>query len=124
MCTGSYHGSRFSPVVSAYANYSRDTEGDVISELRRAWSVEFDYKKAVPAQKGTFGAFLAYRSLGDIAVVTPTYDAISYGQKGFDMGVQYVPMENVLVKAAYFRGKDIERDTDASTLFGRIEYFF
>jgi hypothetical protein len=117
-------GWRFSPVVSAYANYSRDTEGDTISELRRAWSVEFDYKKAVPAQKGTFGAFLAYRSLGDIAVVTPTYDAISYGQKGFDMGVQYVPMENVLVKAAYFRGKDIERDTDASTLFGRIEYFF
>lgn len=117
-------GWRFSPSVSAYANYSRDTEGHTIAELRRAWSVELDYKKAVPSQKGSFGAFAAYRSLGDIAVVTPTYDGITFGQKGWDMGMQYVPMENILLKAAYFHGKDIERDTTASTLFGRIEYFF
>lgn len=117
-------GWRFTPTASIYTTYSHDTAGHTLSELRRAWSIEADYKQVVPANKGSFGAYVAYRSLGDIAVIKPTYDGISVGQKGWELGLQYVPLKNILAKAVYFTGKDIEADTNASKLFGRLEFFF
>ena len=117
-------GWKFLPTFAMYANYSNDLSGHTLSELRRAWSIEADYKKANPANKGSFGVYAAYRSLGDIAVLKPVYDGITYGQKGWEFGVSYVPMTNILARAVYFTGHDIEAGTSASKLFGRVEFFF
>ncbi len=75
--------------------------------VKRAWSVELDYKGADPAKPGSWGAFIAYRRLGSEAVWAPTYDAILLGQKGVELGIDYVPMKNFQASVKYFIGKDM-----------------
>ena len=73
-------------------------------ESKRAWSIELDYKKADPAIKGSWGAFIAYRFLGSYAVIAPTYDAMGAGNKGVEMGVDYVFDKNIMGTLKYFFG--------------------
>ena len=107
----------------AYAWNNSPSSSVVGSANKRAYSVELDYTGADAADKGSFGIFAAYRHLGYTAVWLPTYDAIADGQKGWEFGVDYVPMKNVMATVKYFRGKDIYADT-ASKLFTEINFFF
>ena len=95
---------------------------------KHAWSVELDYKGAEPSDKGSWGAFVAYRKLGEFAVLAPTYDAIGGGQKGWEMGFDYVPMKNFQATFKYFVGKDIGvnngHDEDARKFFTELNFFF
>ena len=110
-----------------------ETDGIGKKDQKRAWSVELDYKGADPADKGSWGAFIAYRKLGAEAVWAPTYDAIARGQKGWEMGFDYVPMKNFQATFKYFVGKDMAsmdsvtfdtRDHDARTFFTELNFFF
>ena len=96
---------------------------------KHAWSVELDYKGADPADKGSWGAFVAYRKLGSLAVLAPTYDAIGGGQKGWELGFDYVPMKNFQATFKYFVGKDIKSDLatgdqSARKFFTELNFFF
>ena len=96
---------------------------------KHAWSVELDYKGADPADKGSWGAFVAYRKLGQFAALAPTYDAIGQGQKGWELGFDYVPMKNFQATFKYFAGKDISidpngRDESARKFFTELNFFF
>ena len=99
---------------------------------KRAWSIELDYKGANPADKGSWGAFLAYRQLGHYAVIAPTYDAMWAGTKGFEIGADYVFVKNIMGTVKCFLGKEMqdEHDNDdpmqstAYTLFGELNFFF
>ena len=99
---------------------------------KRAWSIEFDYKGANPADKGSWGAFVAYRQLGNYAVIAPTYDAMFAGNKGFEFGVDYVFMKNVMGTLKCFLGKETQDEYDrddamqstARTIFGELNFFF
>ena len=101
-------------------------------ESKRAWSVELDYKKANPADKGSWGAFVAYRQLGNYAVISPTYDAMGPGNKGVELGVDYVFAKNVMGTVKYFMGKEMQDEYDiddamqssAFTFFGELNFFF
>ncbi len=102
-------------------------------DLKRAWSVELDYKGADPEDKGSWGAFIAYRKLGAEAVWCPTYDAIGAGQKGWEIGVDYVPMKNFQATFKYFVGKDMAMSNPyelrftshaARTFFTEMNFFF
>ena len=46
------------------------------------------------------------------------------GTKGWDFGIGYVPLKNVLTQIGYFNGKELETKDKAETLFGRVSFFF
>ena len=104
------------------------------SDSKRAWSIELDYKGADPADKGSWGAFIAYRHLGQYAVFMPTYDAMGPGCKGMEMGVDYVFTKNVMGTLKYFFGKEFQDENDpdpgdppqstSNMLFGELNFFF
>lgn len=56
---------------------------------------------------GRWGAYVAYRKLGGWASIMPTYDAMTVNQKGWELGLDYVPMKNFMTTFKYFRGKDL-----------------
>ena len=99
---------------------------------KRAWSIELDYKGADPADKGSWGAFIAYRQLGSYAVIAPTYDAMGAGNKGVELGVDYVFAKNVMGTLKYFVGKEMQDEYDIDdalqsssyTFFGELNFFF
>ena len=115
-----------------------ENEPGEVSSIRsvasRAWNIELDYKKAIPSDKGSWGAFLAYRHLGPYAVLAPTYNAMGAGNRGVELGVSYVPFKNVMGTIKYFFGQTIGDEievgksepalTSASGLFGELNFFF
>ena len=108
-----------------------EPEEPLAATAKRAWSIEFDYKGANPADKGSWGAFVAYRDLGSWAVITPTYDAMQAGWKGVELGVDYVFAKNIMGTVKYFFGKNVEDDigdeapqSSAYKLFTELNFFF
>jgi len=112
---------RFDKTNALNAFYANNTSAD---DLDKAWSAEYDYKGAQPANKGSWGAWAAYRYLGDNTALFSTYDALLAGQKGWELGANYVPFKNVLATLRYGNGKDISTDTKVENLFGRVEFLF
>ena len=113
---------RFDRNSALKAEYANNTEAD---HYDNAYSFEYDYKGAEAANKGTWGAYVAYRKLGQYAAPWSTYgDGVDGGQKGVELGVSWIPFKNILAVAKYFDGKDIVSDRDASKLFGRFDFFF
>ena len=117
-------GYKFNKNTALNGSYAQNTQGDFDSKHRRAYSIEFDYKAADPAKKGSFGLFAAYRHLGAAAVIAPTYDAMFSGVKGWDIGGSYVFDKNIIGTAKYFRGKEIEGDVNASAFYSSLEFLF
>ena len=113
---------RFDKNNAIKAEYAYNSEAD---NYEQAASFEYDYKGADAQNQGTWGAYLAYRHLGQYAAPWSTYgDAVDAGQKGIEASVSWIPFKNVLAIAKYFNGKDIVADRDASKLFGRFDFFF
>ena len=119
-------GYKFSNNFGMQAAYARNTQGNLDGKFNKAYNVELDYKGAKAVNKGSSGAFVAYRYLGNTATISPTYDAIKNGQKGWELGAQYAFAQNILGTVKYFTGKDLvdTGDTNASKLFGQVEFFF
>ncbi len=114
-------GYKFDKTSALNGFYANNTSAD---DLDKAWSAEYDYKAAQPANKGTWGAWAAYRYLGTNTALFSTYDALLAGQKGWELGTQYVPFKNVLTTLRYGQGKNISSDKDIKNLFGRVEFLF
>ena len=117
-------GYRFDPNVALSGAYAKNTQGDVDSKLRTAWSAELSYKGANPADQGSWGAYVAYRHLGDYGIMFPTYNTIFTGQKGWQVGVKAAVLKNVVATFEYFDGKDISTDLKQNAVFARVEAFF
>ena len=78
----------------------------------KSYNIEFDYKGAQAANKGTWGAWIAYRHLGYFATPAKTWDVIDEGLKGWAIGAL------VGGKAERFcQGDGAPRATDVSRLF-------
>ena len=102
----------------------RNTEAD---NYDTAHNIQLSYKGSDIANKGTWGAYAAYRYLGQNVSLMPTYDTAHYkhlNEKGWEVGASYVPFTNVYTAVEYFDGKDLATDRDAKTLFGRVSFFF
>ena len=98
---------------------------------KQAWFVELDYKGADEKDKGSWGAYIAYRKLGNWAVIYPTYDAMLPQQKGWELGLDYVPMKNFMTTFKYFRGKsmavggpDASEDKNAQKFYTELNFYF
>ena len=103
---------------------------------KRSWSIELDYKKADPKDKGSWGAFLAYRHLGHYSSIAPTYDTIYNGRRGVELGVSYVFLKNLMGTVKFFRGEKMPDDDNGdnpgprdqmerdSVIFVELNFFF
>ena len=94
------------------------------SKAAEAYSVEFDYKGADQMNAGTWGAWLAYRHLGQDATQFSTYDAIKTNEKGWEIGGNYTFAKNIVGTLRYGNAKQINGDGKAHTYFGRVQFFF
>ena len=117
-------GYRFDKNTRLSGAYAKNTSGDLETKFRQSWNVQFDYKGANPKQQGSWGAFLAYRHLGNFVSLVPTYNSMGGGQKGFNVGVQYTLLKNVLTMFEYYTGKSLTTDKRQDTIFARAEIYF
>ena len=95
---------------------------------KNAFSIEADYKGAQQENKGTWGAWVAYRRLGAAAIVHSTYDVIETGFKGWEIGANYTPFKNIVATVRYGDEKSVDTYWGATAksknFFGRVEFFF
>ena len=101
--------------------YANNTSAD---DFDKAWSVEYDYKGAEAENKGTWGAWAAYRNLGYNTALFSTFDALLQGQKGWEVGANYAPFKNIVATLRYGHGKETWSNDKIENLFGRVEFFF
>ena len=91
----------------------------------KAYEAILNYKGAQKANQGSWGAWAAYRYLGDAAVLKPTYDAISAGYRGWEIGMNYTVFKNIVGTLRYGDNKSLYNDDSKDkVLFGRVEFFF
>ena len=117
-------GYRFDKNFKLSGAYAGNPSGEVAKKFRQAWHVTLNYKGVDMKDRGSWGAFLAYRHLGNYAAVFPTYNSMFTGQKGYNIGVQYVPVTNVITYLEYYVGRGLERNRRQDTVFARAELYF
>ncbi|WP_298463598.1 S-layer homology domain-containing protein [uncultured Mitsuokella sp.] len=101
--------------------YAENTKAD---DYKKAGTVELDYKGAQQENKGTWGAYAAYRYLGRNVAFDPSYDGAWAGTKGWEVGTDYTLFKNTVASLKYFNGEKLDSGKDAEKLFGRVEFFF
>ena len=101
--------------------YAENHDADV---QKKAGAAEIDYKGAQDENKGTWGAWVAYRHLGNNVDLFNTYDAIEAGQKGWEIGANYTPFKNVVAVARYGKNKDLHTDVKSDRIFGQVNFLF
>ena len=114
-------GYKFDRNWDLFGAFAQNTEAD---NYDTAHNIQLSYKGAETANKGTWGAYAAYRYLGENVALMPTYFTFQTNTKGWEVGADYVPFKNVYTAIEYFDGKDLATDRDANTLFGRVSFFF
>ncbi|SDD91248.1 porin [Sporomusa acidovorans] len=107
-----------------YAKNSEGISSNNLGDQSKAYNIQLSYKGADPAVKNSWGAYAAYRYLGNTAVLAPTFDGASAGQKGYEVGATYTFGRNILGTLLYFNGKNISLDKDTNKVFGQVEFFF
>ena len=103
--------------------------GVASSDEEKAYSVQLTYKGAKQDVAGSYGVWAAYRQLGSLATIAPTYDGARSGTKGYEIGVNYMVDKNILTKLVYFDGKNITDNglgdgNKVKRVFGRVEFAF
>ena len=101
-------------------------ENDKADGNKKSGTAEVDYKGADKANAGTWGAYLAYRHIGNEASPAMTFDTFNdfSDAKGWEVGGTYVPFKNVKAWVSYFDGKDLNDDSSKNELFGRLSFYF
>ena len=113
--------------LDANGDLGQDGQAEKIfnGSQNKSWSIEFDYKGAQAANKGTWGAWLAYRHLGINATPAKTWDVIDTGLKGWSVGAEYTFMKNVIGSIKYGDNKVIGgHGAKVKQFFGRVEWLF
>lgn len=105
-------GYAFDKNVKLTADYawgpglSKDNEDDGMA--KNAYNVQLSYKGADAADAGSWGAYVAYRSLAPFAAVAATYDfcGAANSVQGWEIGADYTFTKNIVGTVKYFNGKD------------------
>ena len=122
----------FDKNVKASFDYARATDWKVNDDSHKdSYNVQVSYKGADAADKGSWGASVAYRSLSPYAAFTATYDHVSgfdgvASLKGWEIGADYAFAKNIVATAKYFNSKDVLlNDKDKVTgVWSRVDFLF
>ena len=118
-------GYTFDKNWNLYGAYAKNEKAESDAT---AHNIQLNYKGAQKANKGSWGAYTAYRYMGQNVAFAPTYETfLSAGVnnvKGWEVGTEYVPFPNVTAAAYYFNGKKLDNNNDAELLFGRVNFWF
>ena len=118
-------GYTFDKNWNLYGAYAKNEKAESDAT---AHNIQLNYKGAQKANKGSWGAYTAYRYMGQNVAFAPTYETfLSNGVnnvKGWEVGTEYVPFTNVTAAAYYFNGKQLANNNDAELLFGRVNFWF
>ncbi len=118
-------GYRFDKNFRLSGAYAGNRSGNVDKKHRQSWHLTLNYKGADPKVQGSWGAYASYRHLGYYATVLPTYNTGDPGAKGYQLGVQYTVLPNILTTFEYWLGKNmLNNDARQDTIFARAEIFF
>ncbi|MFC2315761.1 MAG: porin, partial [Selenomonas massiliensis] len=113
---------RFDKNIALTGAYADSSD---IDRYKKSGQVSLEYKGADAADKGSWGAYVSYRHLGDSAFLA-TDDGVQRLTKGIELGTSYTLWNNVVLSAKYFKGKTLEKQPDdkVQKLFGRVEFLF
>ena len=110
--------------VYAISNLDADKYDKGNSEQEQAYVLQLNYKEAKRSTPNTYGLWVAYKNIGELATFIPTYTNAFVGEQGYEIGGRYVIAKNLTGEMSYFNGNDIESDKTKTRWFGRIEYRF
>ena len=123
----------FDKNVKASFDYARASDwkcqdGD---SHKDAYNVQVSYKGADAADKGSWGAYVAYRKLSPLAAFGATYDHAAGFEgfnslKGWEFGADYAFAKNIVATAKFFTGTDdLLKDKDKVTgVWSRVDFLF
>ncbi len=97
------------------------------SKFKNTYAFQLNYKGANKAKKGSWGAFVAWRHLGDVATIHPTArenGAMNGGEKGWEVGVNYTFAKNILGKVQYYSGKELYSDNKVNAVWTELGFYF
>ena len=126
-------GYAFDKNVKATFDYARGNEFADDEFSKDAYSAQVSYKGADAAQKGSWGAYVAYRSLSPIAALQATYDhkngnAGFRSLKGWEIGADYAWAKNIVSTFKYFNGKDTDSEYSGrdkvTGVWSRVDFMF
>ncbi len=129
-------GYAFDKNVKLTADYAfgpsvNRSTGKFIEAAKNAYSIQLNYKGANAADKGSWGAYVAYRSLAPFAAFEATYDhkngfAGLRSLKGWEIGADYAWAKNIVSTFKYFNGKDTLLTTDdkVTGVWSRVDFLF
>ena len=96
-------------------------------KFKNSYAIQLNYRGADKAKPGSWGAFVAWRQLGDWSTIHPTCrenGAMNGGEKGWEIGFNYTFAKNILGKAQYFNGKEIGSDHKVNAVWTEIGFYF
>jgi len=124
-------GYKFDPNVNITGAYARVTSlGDSVfndNKYKQSYAFQVNYKGAKASKVNSWGAFLAYRHLGDYSTIHPTAKEngpMNGGEKGWEIGLSWTPMKNVLGKVQYFSGKEIWSSDKVRAIWTELNFNF
>ena len=106
-----------------YARSDRDTE-------HTGWNLGLSYNKADKTVQHSWNIFADYAHLERNAYIKTTFDMndSDYGMQGWQLGVKYVPIKNVLWTTRWLQGTTLVASNKGKTTLNffrtQIEYFF
>ena len=129
----------FDKNVKLVADYAQGNSWDAKTAAnddrfsKSAYSIELDYKGANAAEKGSWGAYVAFRSFSPIASYTATQDITDgvagwKSLKGWELGANYAWAKNIVSTLKYFNGKDTDSkysgEDKVTGVWSRVDFMF
>ena len=97
------------------------------SKFKYSYAFQLNYKGAKKDKPRSWGAFIAYRHLGDVSTIHPTCrenGPMNGGEKGFEIGVNYTFAKNILGKVQYFTGSEIYSENNVNAVWTELGFYF
>lgn len=112
---------KFTDNLKLIGEFVKNTEA---REYGNAYFGEIQYREADLKIPNSWQIYMGYRYFGRDVVIETGFDDVKSDQKGLVLGATYVLAENTTAELKYFKGKDISSDTNANTLYSKIEFKF
>lgn len=123
--------TKFGQDWSLDANYVKGNQdklnvmGTTYDAEDTGYFTQLQYKAADVKKEGSYDVFVNYRKVPFNTQIAQTWGDFAANNKGWTIGFDYVPAENINFQAFYFDGKDVD-DSNQKTKFVRaqVELFF